>query len=41
MAKIISMVNPVIPPITAELGKCWDQPNTDNWLIARFILASG
>ena len=26
MAKIISMVNPVIPPITAELGKCWDQP---------------
>lgn len=33
MAKIISMVNPVIPPITAELGKCWDQPNTDNWLI--------
>lgn len=33
MAKIISMVSPVIPPITAELGKCWDQPNTDNWLI--------
>ena len=33
MATIISMVNPPIPPITAELGRCWDQPKTDGWLL--------
>lgn len=33
MAKIISMLPTVIPPITCELGRCWEQPDTSNWLI--------
>lgn len=33
MAKIISMLPTVIPPITDPLGSCWVQPSTEHWLI--------
>ena len=33
MAQIVSMIKSVIPPITAELGKCCVQPDTSGWLI--------
>ncbi len=32
-AKIISLVDPPIPPITDPLGSCWSQPKTDGWLL--------
>ena len=33
MAQIVSIIKSVIPPITAELGRCWVQPDTSGWLI--------